>query len=182
MSAAIEKLAPGAAARTPAAPAFSDDALALDFTRRYGDRLRYVATWGKWLEYDGTRWTPDATVQVFDLARAVCREKATTCNKEGEAKKLASAATVAAVERLARSDRQHAATAGQWDADPWALNTPDGTVNLVRQIRGSLGVENQRLGVEQPEQLRQCSRGRLQLVVGVGQVDDRLEEPVEVHQ
>lgn len=121
MSAAIEKLA---------APAFSDDALALDFTRRYGDRLRYVATWGKWLEYDGTRWTPDATVQVFDLARVVCREMATTCNKEGEAKKLASAPTVAAVERLARSDRQHAATVAQWDADPWALNTPNGTVDL----------------------------------------------------
>ncbi len=84
MSAAIEKLAQPE--QSPAAPAFSDDALALDFTRRYGDRLRYVATWGKWLEYDGTRWTPDATVQVFDLARAVCREKATTCNKEREAK------------------------------------------------------------------------------------------------
>ena len=132
MSAAVERLAQP----EQTAPAFSDDALALSFTERYGDRLRYVATWGKWLEYDGTRWTPDATVQVFDLARAICREKATICNKEGEAKKLASAVTVAAVERLARSDRQHAATAGQWDADPWALNTPDGTVNLVT---GDLG-------------------------------------------
>jgi hypothetical protein len=34
------------------------------------------------------------------------------------------------VERLARADRRIAATIDQWDADPWLLNTPAGTVNL----------------------------------------------------
>ncbi len=43
---------------------------------------------------------------------------------------IASARTIAAVEKLARSDRQHAATADQWDGDPWLLNTPGGTVDL----------------------------------------------------
>ena len=38
--------------------------------------------------------------------------------------------TVAAVERLARSDEIHTATIGQWDANLWLLNTPDGTVDL----------------------------------------------------
>jgi putative DNA primase/helicase len=37
-----------------------------------------------------------------------------------------------AVERLARADRAHAATVEQWDADPWLLNTPGGTVDLRR--------------------------------------------------
>ncbi len=37
---------------------------------------------------------------------------------------IASAKTVAAVERLARADRRIAATVEQWDIDPWALNTP----------------------------------------------------------
>ena len=37
---------------------------------------------------------------------------------------------VAAVERLARADRQLAATVDQWDADPWLLNTPGGVVDL----------------------------------------------------
>ena len=37
---------------------------------------------------------------------------------------------MAAVERLARSDRRLAATAEQWDADPWLLNTPKGVVDL----------------------------------------------------
>jgi len=38
---------------------------------------------------------------------------------------LASAKTVAAVERLAKSDRKLAATMDQWDCDPMILNTPD---------------------------------------------------------
>jgi putative DNA primase/helicase len=43
---------------------------------------------------------------------------------------IASAKTVAAVERLARADRRLAATTDQWDADPWLLNTPTGIVDL----------------------------------------------------
>jgi putative DNA primase/helicase len=43
---------------------------------------------------------------------------------------LLSAKTVAAVERLARSDQRLAATIGQWDRDSWLFNTPAGTVNL----------------------------------------------------
>ena len=44
----------------PAAPPeFSDDALALEFTRRHGEDLRYVAPWGKWLRFDGKRWAED---------------------------------------------------------------------------------------------------------------------------
>ena len=37
---------------------------------------------------------------------------------------------MAAVERLARADRRHAATIEQWDRDIWLLNTPTGTVDL----------------------------------------------------
>lgn len=44
--------------------------------------------------------------------------------------KIATAQTVAAIERLARADRRHAATVEQWDADPWLLNTPGGAVDL----------------------------------------------------
>jgi P4 family phage/plasmid primase-like protien len=43
---------------------------------------------------------------------------------------LSSAKTVAAIEKLIRSDRRHALTADQWDANPWLLNTPGGVVNL----------------------------------------------------
>jgi putative DNA primase/helicase len=113
-------------------PEFSEDALALRFTERHGEDLRYVASWGRWLCWDGTRWREDSTLSVFDRARNVCRATASQCaNKEQFiARRITAAQTVAAVERLARSDRRHAATVEQFDADPWLLNTPTGTVDL----------------------------------------------------
>ena len=65
------------------------------------------------------------------MARRICRDASAECNgKKGEKAALASAKTVSAIERLAKSDRRIAATIDQWDADPWLLNTPDGVVDL----------------------------------------------------
>ncbi|MGQ7793755.1 phage/plasmid primase, P4 family [Faunimonas sp. B44] len=111
-------------------PAFTDEALALRFAEKHRHDLRYVAGWGKWLQWDGKRWTLDDTLLAFDKARNVCRAAAAECNKSKIAAALASAKTVAAIERLAKADRRLAATAGQWDADPWSLNTPAGIVDL----------------------------------------------------
>ena len=111
-------------------PAFTDEALALDFSIRHAARLRYIALWGCWYEWTGTAWERDDTVRVFDRARAICREAAAECNQESIARGLASAKAVSAIERLARSDRRHAAKVEQWDVDPWLLNTPGGTVDL----------------------------------------------------
>jgi putative DNA primase/helicase len=108
---------------------FSDDAMALRFTAEHGSDLRFTAAWGRWSRWDGTRWKRDETLHVFDLARRVCRT-ASSCQEPRLASRVASAVTVAAVERLARADRRHAATVGQWDADSWTLNTPGGIVDL----------------------------------------------------
>jgi putative DNA primase/helicase len=112
------------------APEFSDDALALEFTARHAHELRYVAKWGTWLHWDGTRWKFEDTLKAFDLARAVAREFANACNDPDDKRKIASAGKVAAIEKLARADRRHAATVDQWDGDPWLLNTPGGIVDL----------------------------------------------------
>ena len=104
-------------------PPAAEDAIALDFAERHQDELRYVALWGRWLDYDDVRWQLDDTLYVFDRARALCREVATNCERAAAA--VASAKTVAAVERLARADRRLAATAEQWDANAWVLNTGD---------------------------------------------------------
>ena len=111
-------------------PAFSDESLALGFAEQYATRLRYVAKWSRWMVWNGKCWAEDATLHAFNLARAICRSAASKCNKGKIATMLASAKTVAAIERLARADRRLAATVDQWDADPWLLNTPDGTFNL----------------------------------------------------
>ncbi len=113
------------------APAeYSDDALALRFTEKYDD-LRYTAAYSEWRRWDGSRWVEDDSLQIFDRARLVCREAAGECAKANVAQRITSAQTVAAVERLARYDRRHAATVDQWDENLWILNTPAGTVDLT---------------------------------------------------
>ena len=130
----IEDYEPGARARGAStgssnghdASEFTEDALASQFTARHEHELRYVVPWGAWLRWDGTRWNFEKTHLAFDLARQVAREAYADCGKL----RVASAAAVAAIEKLARADRRHAATVEQWDVDPWLLNTPGGIVDL----------------------------------------------------
>lgn len=113
-------------------PQFSDEALALRFTEKHGHNLRYVAVWGKWFSWSKAHWKPDETCLTSNLARKICRVASAEANAQQLrfATAVASAKTVAAVERLARADRQHAATVDQWDRDPWLLNTPGGVIDL----------------------------------------------------
>jgi putative DNA primase/helicase len=111
-------------------PAFTDEALALRFAEKHVQSLRYVSGWGKWMSWADTHWRVDDTLLAFDLSRAICREAAAQCNKMSTASILASAKTVAAVERLAKADRRLAATVDQWDSDPWLFNTPDAVIDL----------------------------------------------------
>jgi putative DNA primase/helicase len=107
----------------------SEDGLALEFTRRHASELRYVAKWGAWYHWDGKQWRVEDTLRAYDFARLVARDAAAAGNTNDRAK-IASAKTVAAIVALARADRLLAAVVEQWDADPWALNTPDGVVDL----------------------------------------------------
>ena len=103
-------------------PEFSDEALAQRFAQRHGDELRYVAAWSRWFAWTGTRWEQDTTLDAFDRVRRICRAASSEPNKMYVKKALASAKTVAAVERLAKADRRLAATTEQWDADPDLFN------------------------------------------------------------
>jgi putative DNA primase/helicase len=109
---------------------YADDALALSFTERHADNLRFTAAWGRWSVWNGRVWKQDETLNVFNLARKVCRGESAGCQDKHLAVRIASSPTIAAVERLARADRRHAAPVDQWDADPWLLNTPGGVVDL----------------------------------------------------
>jgi putative DNA primase/helicase len=109
-------------------PPSAEDSIALAFADRHEHELRYVHKWGQWLRYHGARWSSDETKHVFDLVRNLCREIALDADKPISA--IATGKTVAAVQRMAEADRRIAATAGQWDADPWLLNTPSGIVDL----------------------------------------------------
>lgn len=110
-------------------PADAEDALALDFASQHVGDLRYVSEWGKWMRWDGAKWRDDRTAAAYDLIRYFVRQMAFR-SAGVEAKKLATAQKVAAVERLARTDQRIAVVADIWDADPWLLNTPGGVIDL----------------------------------------------------
>jgi putative DNA primase/helicase len=109
-------------------PPSAEEALALEFAARHESHLRFVAKFGRWLSFDGVRWQHDDTLHAFDYAREICREVARECEKNAVV--VASAKTVAAVERLARADRRLAATTDQWDAQLWLLTDARSTIDL----------------------------------------------------
>lgn len=108
----------------------TEDGLAATFTRRFSKDWRYVAAWGRWLTWTGRRWNEDIVLHVQHLVRGICRSAAARADSPRLKARLASASTISAVERIARSDPKHAATVDEWDADIWLLNTVDGVVNL----------------------------------------------------
>lgn len=113
-------------------PPTCDDAMTLRFVDKHGNDLRYVAPWGRWMCWDGSRWCEDATLAVFDAVRHLLRSAAAEMHglSAGATARLGDAGAVAAVEKLSRYDRRVAAEVDQWDADPWLLATPTGTVDL----------------------------------------------------
>jgi P4 family phage/plasmid primase-like protien len=143
--------APGEPQERPAAEAgdtlldLSHDGLALDLGREWGNEVRHVAAWGRWLFWTDSKWEIDERLLHMTRTREYLRQRAdgfvraaATGEVEGLdleraeaiAKSLRSAQTVAHVLGLARSNRELAATVNMWDADRWKLNTPGGIVDL----------------------------------------------------
>jgi putative DNA primase/helicase len=110
-------------------PSDCDESLALSFASAHADDIRYVAETSRWLCWDGTRWRTDKTSMAYYAVRQHIREFAFTIHL-ADARKVASARTVAAVERMSRTDPRIATEAAMWDCDPWLLNTPGGVVDL----------------------------------------------------
>lgn len=137
----------------------SHDSLALELGRRSWDRnAKYVASWGKWLFWDGVRWRKDETLDHMTRTRAYLRKRAeeiqewaarkaaeleTAEGKEGkvkgqkiiawaedQAKALRNKTTVAAVESMAQSNPGSVARADDFDTSLLLLGTPGGTVDL----------------------------------------------------
>ena len=117
----------------------TEDGIAQAFTLRHSDTLRYCHDTGAWFEWNGKRWAEDRTRRAFSWARLICREFAqdTTVGKKAT---LAKVATASAIEKFAQSDQALVATAETWDANPFLLGTPDGTVDLRT---GNLGSPSQ---------------------------------------
>ncbi|HZO65240.1 MAG TPA: phage/plasmid primase, P4 family [Kribbellaceae bacterium] len=108
--------------------------------RVYGDRLRYVPAWRKWLTWDTTRWAPDTTGQVPRWMKVIARRVTTDAlsimddQKRRAALNLArrgeSSAGIAGALTLASTVGGIAVTPDDLDADPFLLNCTNGTLDL----------------------------------------------------
>lgn len=110
------------------------------FRAEHGGGLRYIAAWGKWLAWNGMRWIRDETGEVVRRAlktvSGLWRQAGEIEDREARAKWLGFVRQSEDARRL----RNAIETAGSLegialhhsalDADPWALNTPSGMVNI----------------------------------------------------
>lgn len=102
----------------------SEDAIALEFTRQNAGKLRFDHNIGKWYQWQHTHWAVTDVPVAFHFAREIGR-------RLGAGKRATCKASVAGgAERFARADPSHAVTSNIWDADPWLLGTPAGTLDL----------------------------------------------------
>ena len=108
----------------------AQDALALAFSSRYGGRFRFDHTRGQWFRRVGTTYRPEETQVVRDLVRDLCREHWSLEEGAKRSDMRLKGQTYRDVETILRADRRHAISFRDWNADPWALATPAGIVDL----------------------------------------------------
>jgi putative DNA primase/helicase len=105
----------------------SDVDLAMDFTLRAAEQLRYCHERGCWFRWEGSRWKLDRLLEVRQLATDHCDKWAQTL----EAKSLGSRKRIDAVIHIACALSPLATTIDQWDQNPDLLCTPTGIVELT---------------------------------------------------
>lgn len=119
---------------------FTDDGNARRLVAAHGADLRFVHELGAWLVWRNVRWEEDRTGEVErrckETVRALYREAAyaddAAYRKEltRHANKSESARALRAMRDLAQSEPGIPVTLEQLDADPWALNVLNGTLDL----------------------------------------------------
>ena len=107
----------------PRATEVSEHSVALDFTERYRDSMRFCPELSSWYQWDEVRWRPDRLARAFHYARELAGSASATkiARKAGFAR---------GVEAFCRADPAHAVEASYWDSDDMLLGTPTGTVDL----------------------------------------------------
>ena len=104
----------------------------------YGDRIRFVTDWSKWLVWDGARWAEDhgqVSCYSVEMSRALATSGdngdesiAAACKKW--ARKGETAAMRTAVVRLASHRKEVHVRAGELDDDPMLLSCANTTIDL----------------------------------------------------
>src|SRR5439155_19770419 len=106
----------------------------------HGDDLRFCPSWSAWLVWDGDRWERDESLAIMRRAKRTVRglydDALRVDNFEGREKLLKhalrseQAARLQGMVTLAQSEPGIPVIPDQLDADPWALNVLNGTLDL----------------------------------------------------
>jgi len=119
---------------------FTDSTTAYRMLKKYGNDIRYIAPWKKWVVWNGTHWVADSGALIYTKALDVVR------SIYSEIKKTADYRERFEIERYAiqgESIRRRKAfvegasfipelnaTIDDLDPNPWLLNVENGTVDL----------------------------------------------------
>lgn len=123
----VTPVAPQELTDTPAAlnTKVTEDNVALEFEAKFKDDLRYCDAWGRWLEWDKSRWKVERTLRAFDYSRRIARR----LNTSGSVTP-AKASFARGVEAFCRASRVFATETKDWDRDCFQFNTSKGTLDL----------------------------------------------------
>lgn len=107
---------------------------------RFGDEIRYVVEQQSWIAWKGNRWEPDDTGDVIRCAKETIRttygeaaNEADSSRREAIAKhaiRSEAAARIEAMVKLASTEKSIPLRLADCDADMWALNVLNGTIDL----------------------------------------------------
>ncbi len=110
------------------------------FAAHHGEDVRHCHDWKKWNVWDGARWCGDrrgaVEYRAFQTVRAIPAEaaRAPTPKRQKALRAHAtasdSASAVGAMLKMARSRPELTIIADELDADPWAFNCANGTIDL----------------------------------------------------
>jgi len=123
---------------TASAEPLTDVTNAARFVAQHGHSFRYCYEWGAWLHFDGRRWRRDVgDVAVRcgkETARAWFSDAASTADEARQralAKWVTHSNSEPGIRRmLTLAKAELGITPDRFDADPWLVNCPNGTVEL----------------------------------------------------
>lgn len=112
---------------------YSEDWHALRLVSAYGDRIRWCPDRGKWLTWTPTGWAWEGSHReagaVREFAKDVVRDLPPD-TPASQHRRVLSAQGITGALLQAASDPRLTVSYAELDADPWALNTPGGLVDL----------------------------------------------------
>lgn len=120
----------GAAPRRGTNDVLTEDSAALEFARLFEGTLVFDHSAGSWFVWSETHWRKESTGLAFEWARNLVRELSAEIDKPSTRYAVRKTSFASGVEKFARTSRTFAVTSDAWNADPWLLATPGGTVDL----------------------------------------------------